>query len=141
MTEKIIRELIHKAREAARNSYSPYSHFRVGAALMAKGGEIITGTNVENRSYGATICAERSAVVAAVSQGFREFTALVIVGLDYHTFLPPCGMCRQVLSEFAPGLIIILADNQDNYREYTMADMLPEDSLFDLKNAGTADDR
>ena len=91
-------EKLHaRAKEAARNSYSPYSGVSVGAALLTAGGEVFIGTNVENASYSATFCAERSAVGQAIAQGHREFEAIAVAGsLDT---LPPCGVCLQVLSE------------------------------------------
>ncbi|HQB62722.1 MAG TPA: cytidine deaminase, partial [Spirochaetota bacterium] len=100
MKEKDIINLITTASQAALNSYSPYSLFRVGAALLAKDGRIFTGTNVENRSFGGTICAERTAIVKAVSEGVKDYSALAVIGLDSAEILPPCGICRQFISEF-----------------------------------------
>ena len=93
------RELIAKAREAKEFSYSPYSGFRVGAALLGKNGKVYQGCNIENAAYTPTNCAERTAVFNAVSQGVREFEAIAVVG-DGEDCLAPCGVCRQVLMEF-----------------------------------------
>jgi cytidine deaminase len=100
MTDK---ELLAAAVKAAENSYSPYSHFRVGAALMAENGKVYTGCNIENASYSLTICAERTAVFKAVSEGVTKFKAIAIAGSsdsDFSKPCPPCGACLQVLSEF-----------------------------------------
>lgn len=94
----VLSRLSTSAQEAREHAYAPYSHFRVGAALLTSTGEIFTGANVENASYSMTLCAERIAIGHAVSEGHRDFAALVIVG-DAPT-VPPCGACRQVLSEF-----------------------------------------
>jgi cytidine deaminase len=99
---KVLEDLSQRARAAALNSYSPYSHFRVGAALQLTNGEVVTGANVENVSYGLTICAERSALVAAVSRfgGQVRIAAVAVVNLN-DAPSPPCGACRQMLAEFA----------------------------------------
>jgi cytidine deaminase len=132
--------LVKKAREAARNSWSPYSHFPVGAALECADGSVVTGTNVENRSYGLAICAERSAVVAAVSGGRRAFTAVAVVCSAAPEPVAPCGACRQVLSEFcAPGTPVYLAGSGDTIRETTMGELLPLDSLHGLKDGRPGD--
>jgi cytidine deaminase len=99
--------LVRAALDARRHAYAPYSHFAVGAALLTVDGEIVTGVNVENASYGMTICAERAAVFAAVSRGSREFEAIAIATPGGHA---PCGACRQVLAEFAPDLVVILVN-------------------------------
>ena len=95
MNEK---ELVLRAIDAKKNSYSPYSDFSVGAALLCDDGEIITGVNVENISFGLTNCAERTAFFKAISEGKRKFTAIAVAGGE--TYLPPCGACRQVMAEF-----------------------------------------
>lgn len=97
--------LIQAAIDASANAYARYSNYQVGAALLCDGGEIITGCNVENASYGLTICAERVAIFNALSQGQRNFTALAIATIDGG---PPCGACRQVMAEFSNDLPILL---------------------------------
>ncbi|MEK7241673.1 MAG: cytidine deaminase, partial [Planctomycetota bacterium] len=99
-----MKELIKKAIEAREKSYSPYSHFKVGAALKTTSGKVYAGTNVENASYGLTVCAERVAVYKAVSEGEREFEALAVF-TEADELTPPCGACRQVLWEFSKNLI------------------------------------
>ena len=102
------KELIRRAVEARERAYAPYSKFAVGAALLAADGRIFTGCNVENASYGLTVCAERVAVFKAVSEGAREFKAIAIAcGKKPCT---PCGACRQVLYEFAPDILVIMTD-------------------------------
>ena len=108
--------LLEHARRAAEHSYSPYSHFRVGSALKLSNGEIVTGTNVENVSYGLTICAERSALVRAVSEfgPAIRIEAIAVVNLN-NAASPPCGACRQMLSEFvAPETPVIFPTSQGN---------------------------
>ena len=100
-------ELIAKAKEAMTKAYAPYSHFQVGAALLAKDGRVFTGCNVENATYGATICAERTAVTKAVSEGVREFEKIAIVASS-GDYAAPCGICRQVLFEFMPEGKVVL---------------------------------
>jgi cytidine deaminase len=116
-------ELIDLARKARKKAYVPYSHYKVGAALLGKSGKIYTGCNVENASYGHTICAERTAVLKAVSEGETEFEALALVTKNGGS---PCGACRQVLSEFAPKLIVYIADKNGEYRTTTMKKLLPD---------------
>ena len=99
--------LLEAAYEARDRAYAPYSRFRVGAALLTRGGLVIPGCNVENVSFGLTVCAERVAVNNAVAQGLRDFVAVAIVTGTPHA-TPPCGMCRQVLYEFAPDLTVVL---------------------------------
>jgi len=122
--------LIQTAMEQLNKAYAPYSHYHVGAALLGDDGKIYTGCNVENSSYGATNCAERTAVFKAVSEGCRHFRAIVIVGgpkgvID--DYAPPCGICRQVLAEFSDPkeFLVILAKSPEEWKEYTLAELLP----------------
>ena len=127
-------ELIALAEKAAGNSYSPYSRFRVGAALVCANGEIITGTNVENRSFGLTICAERSAVTAAISRGLKDFTELAISCPDADYPVSPCGACRQVISEFVTAdFPIHFKGGKGEIVTRTMAEIFPDDALYELK--------
>jgi cytidine deaminase len=115
--------LVLQAREAAARAYAPYSQFAVGAALLGESGKIYTGCNVENASYGLTICAERAAVFQAVAQGERRFQAIAVSLPGAAT---PCGACRQVLHEFAPDLKIFISDESGRLiHEFTLADLLP----------------
>jgi len=104
--------LINYAKEAMKNSYSPYSKFAVGSALLTKSGKVYLGCNIENASYGATNCAERTALFKAVSEGEREFEMLAVVSSS-HEYTYPCGICRQVLFEFMPKGEIILYDEKE----------------------------
>ena len=101
------RELYQKAAAVLPNAFVPFSNYRVGAALLTKSGEVFTGVNVENSSYGGAICAERTACVKAVSEGFHEFEAIAVAGESGEA--APCGICRQFLYEFAPDLTVIFA--------------------------------
>ncbi len=116
-------ELVDRALAVRECAYAPYSQFSVGAVLLGKSGEIYAGTNVENASYGLTICAERSAVFSAIAAGEREFEAVAIVVKGAGS---PCGACRQVLSEFHPSLRVILADEHGKIADVlSLADLLP----------------
>lgn len=118
-------ELIDKAHEAMKNAYSPYSDFKVGAAILTKDGRIFTGCNVENASYGATICAERCAATKAVSEGAIEFVAIAIVSSS-NKFTYPCGICRQFLAEFfTKDGVLILWDEEEGVKEMPFFEMLP----------------
>jgi cytidine deaminase len=128
------KNLLNKAKKAAKNSYSPYSKFKVGAAVLTTNGKIFTGTNIENRSFGATICAERTALTKAVSEGYKNFKAICIVGLNTNDILPPCGICRQFITEFSNNIDVIMANNKLEYKIVKIKDLLPYDSLFELKN-------
>ncbi len=109
---------------AMDNAYAPYSKFRVGAALLTTDGQIVTGCNVENAAYPAGTCAERAAVGAAVVRGLRAFTH-VVVATEASTPTPPCGMCRQVLHEFAPGCVVLSVTRGGAEAEWPLADLLP----------------
>lgn len=117
-------ELIKKALEAKKNSYSPYSNFKVGAALLTKDGKVYLGTNVENCGYTPTNCAERSAIFSAISNGERSFLKLAIVG-DSDGITYPCGVCRQVIVELAPNIEIICAKDEKTYEILSIKDLLP----------------
>lgn len=121
------RELMEEARKAQKMSYSPYSGFRVGAALLGKSGKVYLGCNIENASYGGTNCAERTAFFKAVSEGEREFKAIAIAGGDKGQLCAPCGICRQVMAEFCNGteFIIILEKGGGDYQTYTLEELLP----------------
>lgn len=122
LSEKMERILIHKAIEARSNSYSPYSKFPVGAALLTEDGEIFTGVNVENASIGLTICAERSAMTAAVSNGKRKFLAIAVSGPNSEP-TPPCGACRQFMAEFGDFPVFIVGTEKTI--RTSVAELLP----------------
>ncbi|MCD7835923.1 MAG: cytidine deaminase [Lachnospiraceae bacterium] len=124
------RRLIRSALDAREYAYAPYSHFTVGAALLTADGEIFTGVNIENASYGAANCAERTAIFKAVSEGRKCFKAIAIAGGDEKgkplTYAYPCGICRQVMSEFCDDSFVILAArDEDDYVEMKLSELLP----------------
>ena len=126
----IIGQMIRQAIEARRYSYSPYSHFQVGACLQGADNALYTGCNIENAGFSATNCAERTAFFKAVSQGVKEFQRIVIVGGKEGGELelcPPCGVCRQVMMEFCnpEEFEIILAVSEQDYQIYTLKELLP----------------
>ncbi|MCI5829337.1 MAG: cytidine deaminase [Treponema sp.] len=130
LEESKIKELISKSIKMLDFSYVPYSHFHVGAALLARNGQIYTGCNIENAAYGPTNCAERTAVFKAVSEGTKDFTAIAVVGGPdgkIKDFCPPCGVCRQVLAEFCTkDFLVILAKSAEEFKVFTLGDLLPE---------------
>ena len=132
--EKMKEMLVERAIEARENSYSPFSCFSVGAALLCSDGEIIVGTNVENSSFGGTICAERSAFCAAVSQGKRDFDAIAIVGgkrgEPISENCAPCGICRQFMNEFCDSDFTVLLSDGKKITEKTLGALLPDSFKF-----------
>lgn len=129
------RLLAEKAVEMMNFSYAPYSHFHVGAALLAKNGTVFTGCNVENAAYGPSNCAERTAVFKAVSEGVREFEAIAIAGgADgiVKDFCSPCGVCRQVLAEFcSKDFKVIMINDKGELKTMTLGELLPESFSLD----------
>ncbi len=125
------KQLIKQAFEAREKAYTPYSNFRVGAALLGEDGKVYTGCNIESATFTPTICAERTAFANAVSQGVRRFTAIAVVGGPESTesldICPPCGVCRQFMAEFcSPGeFVIILAKSERDYSVNTLGELLP----------------
>ena len=118
-------ELVERAFAMLERSYVPYSHFPVGAALECGDGTVFTGCNVENAAYGSTICAERTALVKAVSEGHRDdFVRLAVVGRS-EDYCWPCGACRQMLYEFAPGLTLLVARKDHTFVKLPLAELLP----------------
>lgn len=124
--------LLDRARAARRHAYVPYSGYTVGAALLTADGEVVTGCNVENVSYGLANCAERTAVFKAVSEGKTAFRAVAVVGLRDDQPCTPCGACRQVMFEFAPELAVVTVGADGAPRVVSLADLLPE--AFDRRN-------
>ncbi len=122
------KSLMVQAQEARKKSYSPYSHFCVGAALLTKSGKVYTGCNIENAAFTPTNCAERTAIFKAVSEGEREFEAIAIVGgkeTQEGGFCAPCGVCRQVIAEFCEKDFQIVLGNENKYKVYTLDTLLP----------------
>ena len=116
-------ELIAQAMEVRQRAYTPYSHYKVGAALLGKSGKVYLGCNIENAVYGLTCCAERTAVFKAVSEGETEFEAIAVATENGGS---PCGPCRQVLNEFAPKLTVYISDQNGNIRQTSVDALLPD---------------
>ncbi len=124
LTTEEIDRLIAAARQAREKAYAPYSGFLVGAAVLGVDGQIYTGCNIENASYGLTNCAERTAIFKAVSEGNREFRALALF-TETEQYCPPCGACRQVMAEFGDDILVIRANNRGQYLINTSKELLP----------------
>lgn len=122
MTDK---ELVSKALEMRKFSYAPYSHFAVGAALLCEDGTVFTGCNVENAAYGSTICAERTALVKAVSEGHAKGWVTLAIAGSGEDFCWPCGACRQMLYEFAPKLRVLAVNQHGRFQQATLSELLP----------------
>lgn len=114
--------MLEQAVVAREYAYSPYSKYKVGAALLTKSGKIFSGCNIENVGHTATICAERTAIFKAISEGETEFEAIAIATENGG---PPCGVCRQVIREFAPELTVVVGDIEGQYQLFTLSDLLP----------------
>lgn len=123
MTKADYFKLMERAREARGRAYAPYSGFKVGAALLTAGGEVITGCNVENSSYGLSVCAERTALFAAVARGEREIRAIAVAADSPAT---PCGACRQVMAELAPGADVVTGGEDGSLKVRKIEDLLPD---------------
>jgi cytidine deaminase len=124
LDETVRQQLLDQARRAREHAYAPYSHFTVGAAVLTAAGEIYSGGNIENASLGATICAERVAIFAAVAAGYSDLTALAIVA-DTPEPVAPCGLCRQVLAEFNPDCPVLMANTAGRWRLANLNELLP----------------
>ncbi|MFX1564514.1 MAG: cytidine deaminase [Promethearchaeota archaeon] len=125
-------QLIQKARSAQGHAYAPYSQFAVGAALLTEDGQVFTGCNVENSTFGATVCAERTAVVSAVCNGARQFVKMAIVS-DNKEPVMPCGICRSVLFEFAPNLEIISVGSSGTIERLSLSQLYPKGFRFEAE--------
>jgi cytidine deaminase len=130
------RRLCRAAKKAQRRAYAPYSRFLVGAALLVERGEIVAGCNVENASYGLSLCAERCAIGTAIAAGYRRFFAIAIA-TSSPSPSPPCGMCRQVLSEHAPDLPLLLV-GRDREERFSLVDLFPHSFDRDQLRSGQA---
>jgi len=121
--------LINQARQAQKNAYAPFSKFKVGAAVLTTNGKVFTGCNIENASYGLTVCAERVAIFKAVSEGYKKLKAIAVVTNDCSY---PCGACLQVMAEFAPDITIILSNGRNKTKTMKLKELLPKQ--FKLKD-------
>ncbi|XP_064611494.1 cytidine deaminase-like [Liolophura sinensis] len=124
LQEGLLKELIDKSFAMKERSYCPYSKFRVGAALLCADGSVFTGCNVENACYSPSICAERTAIAKAVSEGSRKFKAIVIAS-DLESFIYPCGVCRQVMAEFGEDIMVYMTKPDRSYEQRKLSRLLP----------------
>lgn len=118
------KELVKLAIEARKKSYSPYSNFKVGAAILTKSGKVFTGCNIESAAYSPTSCAERTAIVKSVSEGYLDIDKIAVVGSE-EKISYPCGVCRQFLREFGNDITVICAKNEDEFYVYKLDELLP----------------
>ncbi len=123
--KKIHQILFEHSSAVMKNAYSPYSKIKVGAAVITKDGFIFAGCNVENSSYGATICAERVALTKAISEGFSKFKAIGIISNRFD-FIPPCGICRQFILELAPDIDVYLFNSKGDFKKFRISKLLPK---------------
>jgi cytidine deaminase len=128
--ERTEKDLVEAAREVRNRAHAPFSDFKVGAALETAGGEIVTGCNVENASYGLTMCAERVAIFKAISEGEKDFTRLAVIA-DTEELTPPCGACRQIIWEFCGDIPVTMANLKGETETLQMSELLPR--AFDTK--------
>jgi cytidine deaminase len=120
-----VKPLIRLAKRITKFAYAPYSKFKIGCVLLTKKGKIFTGANIENASYGLTICAERVAIFKAVSEGYSKSIKTIIIYSDRSEFIYPCGACRQVLAEFNPNIELILVNGKDQVKCLNLAQLFP----------------
>lgn len=125
-----MKDLIEQALSARENAHAPFSNFKVGAALLTENSEIITGCNIENASYGLTMCAERVAIFKAISEGKRDFTK-ICVAADTENLTPPCGACRQIIWEFCGDVEVVLSNLRGETETFQMSELLPK--AFDAR--------
>lgn len=126
---KQVEKLIKTAKQASKFAYAPYSKFKVGAAIMSDKGKIYTGVNIENASYGLTVCAERVAIFKAITEGEKKFKAIAIY-TNTKNFTAPCGACLQVMQEFNPKLYVILINSKNEIKQYNLSSLLPHAFKF-----------
>lgn len=124
MNKEECKSLIEKAEKARENAYVPYSNFKVGAAVLTVEGQVFTGCNIEIASFGGTICAERTALVKAISNGYKKFAAIAVVGKE-GSFTYPCGICRQFIVEFGMNIEVIVAKTAEDFKIFTIEELLP----------------
>ncbi|MHB1418939.1 MAG: cytidine deaminase [Bacillota bacterium] len=126
-------ELLQVALGAMKNAYAPYSKFPVGAAVLTRNGKVYTGCNVENASSGLTVCAERTAIFKAVSEGEQEFSSIAVVA-DTDSYCSPCGACRQVIAEFGSDILVIMGNRHGEYQSKQISQLLPDHFTFETNN-------